>query len=192
MVIKDPRNPENEGRVFLFRYGKRIHDMIRSCLHPEFEDEEPFNPFDFWDGANFKLKIRRVDGQTNYDKSEFEAPSALFDGDEEKLEEVYNSLHSLQEFVKPEAFKDYDTLKQRFARVVGAHDPVWKLAGETPPNSGNKQQEQMTDHEANSSTRAAPADDSSADLDVSSGDDDLESFKQLADDDDDDLPFADL
>jgi len=194
LVIKDPKNPENEGKVFLFKYGKKIHDMVKSCLRPEFDDEEPFNPFDFWDGANFKFKIRRVDGQTNYDKSEFESPSALFDGDENKLEEVYENLHSLQEFVKPDAFKDYETLRNRFVKAVGPHDPVWKLAGETPENAtDNQRREQMTTHEATQTETGSKPEPGESQIDVSdSGDDDLDQYKKLAEDDDDDLPFKDL
>ena len=99
-VVSDPANPENEGKVFLYKYGKKIHDKIMEAMKAEFADEEPINPFDFWQGANFKLKIRRVEGYQNYDKSEFDRPSALFD-DDDKLEKIYNNLHDLNEFLDP-------------------------------------------------------------------------------------------
>ena len=89
MVIKDPANPDNEGKSFLYRYGKRIFDKINDTMNPEFQDETPMNPFDYWEGADFKLKIRTVDGFVNYDRSEFDATTAILDGDDAKLEELY-------------------------------------------------------------------------------------------------------
>ena len=115
-VVSDPKHPENEGKVFLFRYGKKIWDKISETT-PAFEDEKPLNAFDLDEGANFKLKIRKVDGYWNYDKSEFDAPSALFDNDE-KMEEVFNSQHDLQEFLAPTNFKSYDELKTRLDVVL--------------------------------------------------------------------------
>ena len=97
LVVTDSRHPENEGTIRLFRYGKKIFDKLTEAMNPAFDDEEALNPFDFWKGANFKLKIRKVDGYWNYDKSEFDNPSAVFEGDDEKLEKAYNKLHSLQE-----------------------------------------------------------------------------------------------
>ena len=96
-VVSDPKHPENEGKVFLFRFGKKIFDKCMEAMQPAFEDETAINPFDFWKGANFKLKIRKVDGYWNYDKSEFEAPSELFD-DDDKLEEVWGKQYALSEF----------------------------------------------------------------------------------------------
>ena len=116
-VVSDPKHPENEGKVFLFRYGKKIWDKISEPQHHAFEDEKPLNAFDLDEGANFKLKIRKVDGYWNYDKSEFDAPSALFDNDE-KMEEVFNSQHDLQEFLAPTNFKSYDELKTRLDVVL--------------------------------------------------------------------------
>jgi len=89
LVIEDSKNPENEGKVFLFRYGKKIFDKITEAMNPQFEDEKAINPFDFWAGANFKLKIRKVEGYQNYDKSEFDSPSASFNGDDGKLEQLW-------------------------------------------------------------------------------------------------------
>jgi hypothetical protein len=116
-VVSDPQHPENEGKVFLFRYGKKIFDKLMEALQPQFEDETPVNPFDFWEGANFKLKIRKVDGYWNYDKSEFESPSKLSE-DDEVLDKIYNSEYSLAEFTAPSNFKTYDELKSRLDDVL--------------------------------------------------------------------------
>ena len=116
-VVSDPKHPENEGKVFLFRYGKKIFDKIMAAMQPEFEDETPINPFDFWEGANFKLKIRKVDGFWNYDKSEFDSVTALADSDE-KLDGIWKTQYSLQEFLAPTNFKSYDELKKRLDDVL--------------------------------------------------------------------------
>ena len=119
LVIKDPANPDNEGKHFLYRYGKRIFDKINDAMNPEFQDETPLNPFDYWEGADFKLKIRTVDGFVNYDRSEFDSTSAILDGDDAKLEELYNKQYSLQELVAPDQFKTFDELKAKMERVLG-------------------------------------------------------------------------
>jgi len=119
LVISDPANPENEGKLFLYKYGKKIFDKIQEAMKPEFEDESPVDPFDYWKGANFKLKVRKVAGYINYDKSEFEAPSALFNGDDAKLESLWKSQHSLAELVAPDQFKEYVELKEKFGQVIG-------------------------------------------------------------------------
>ena len=116
-VVTDAKHPENEGKVFLFRYGKKIFDKLMAAMQPEFEDETPINPFDFWEGANFKLKIRKVDGYWNYDKSEFESPSALFDNDGQ-IEEVWKKAYSLNGFTDQTNFKSYDELKTRLDTVL--------------------------------------------------------------------------
>ena len=116
-VVKDPANPQNEGGVFLYKFGKKIFDKIMESLQPEFADEEPVNPFDFWKGANFKLKIRKVAGFTNYDKSEFAAPTALHD-DDEVLEKIWQQQYKLQEFIAPDQFKSYNDLKNRLEMVL--------------------------------------------------------------------------
>ena len=103
LVVKDSANPENEGKVFLYRFGKKIFDKCMEAMQPAFEDETPVNPFDFWKCANFKLKIRKVDGYWNYDKSEFEAPSALFDNDDD-IEVVWKKQYALNEFTAPTNF----------------------------------------------------------------------------------------
>ena len=117
-VVEDKANPQNEGKVFLFRYGKKIFDKVSSMANPEFEDESPVDVFNFWDGANFKLKIRKVDGFSNYDKSEFVTPAPLFE-DDSKMEETWNAQHSLTEFVAEDKFKSYDELKARLDVVLG-------------------------------------------------------------------------
>ena len=116
-VVKDSANPENEGKVFLYRYGKKIFDKIMETMQPAFEDETPVNPFDLWKGANFKLKLRKVDGYWNYDKSEFEAPSALLENDD-ALEKVWQSQYSLKDFTATTNFKSYDELKTRLDLVL--------------------------------------------------------------------------
>ena len=116
-IVSDSKHPENEGKVFLFRYGKKIFDKLMAAMQPEFEDESPINPFDFWEGANFKLKIRKVDGYWNYDKSEFEAPSKLSD-DDGKIEEIWKKQYSLNEFTAPTNFKSYEELKTRLDAVL--------------------------------------------------------------------------
>lgn len=117
LVLSDPANPENEGKVFLYKYGKKIFDKISSAMQPEFPGDKPVNPFDFWNGANFRLKIRNVAGYRNYDTSTFEAPSAIADTDEE-IEAIWNKTHSITEFVAPDKFKSYDDLKKRLEDVL--------------------------------------------------------------------------
>jgi len=119
LVVQDPSNPQNEGKVFLYQFGKKIFDKIMDVMQPSFADETPINPFDFWDGADFKLKIRNVEGYRNYDKSEFSSASSLYDADESKLESVYNQLHNLSEFTDPKNYKSYDELKAKLMRVLG-------------------------------------------------------------------------
>ena len=119
LVISDPANPENEGQVKLFKYGKKIFDKISDEMNPEFEDEKAVNPFDFWDGANFKMKIRNVEGYRNYDKSEFADSSPLFGGDDSKIEELWKKEHSLKDCIDPSKFKKYDELKGRLDKVLG-------------------------------------------------------------------------
>jgi hypothetical protein len=119
LVVSDPTNPQNEGKVFLYKYGKKIFDKIQESMKPEFEDESPVDPFDFWKGANFKLKVRKVAGYINYDKSEFEAPTALFDGDDSRLENLWKSEYSLQDIVAPTEFKSHEDLKDKFDGVIG-------------------------------------------------------------------------
>jgi hypothetical protein len=118
-VVSDKSHPENEGRVFLYKYGKKIFDKIMAAMQPEFEDETPINPFDFWAGANFKVKITKKDGYWNYDKSEFESPGTLGDFDDDVLEGIWKKAYSLAEFTNPESMKTYDQLDTRLKSVLG-------------------------------------------------------------------------
>lgn len=118
LVIKDPANPENEGKVFLFRYGKKLWDKLNDKMNPKFQGETAVNPFDLWNGADLKLKIRTIDKYRNYDMSEFDAPAPVSKKDE-RLEEIWNSQHSLQEFIAADKFKDFDELKSKLDRVLG-------------------------------------------------------------------------
>lgn len=175
-VVKDPANPENEGKVFMYSFGKKIFDKLNDLMNPTFEDEDPVNPFDLWEGANFRLKIRQFEGYPNYDKSEFDAPSPLLD-DDEALEDVWNQEHSLQALVEPSNFKSYDELKQKLYRVLD-------LANETQEVSAPSPYESEDDELDISSTirEAAPAPVAEA-----------ETASQVDDDDDDDLAiFKDL
>ena len=122
-VVSDSKHPENEGKVILFRYGKKIFDKIMAAMQPEFEDETPINPFDFWQGANFKLKIRKVDGFWNYDKSEFEATSPLSD-DDKTIERIWGEQYPLADFTAPSNFKSYNELKTRLDTVLSGKTTV--------------------------------------------------------------------
>jgi hypothetical protein len=117
-VVSDSANPDNEGKVFLFKFGKKIFDKIMDVMQPQFQDEKPVNPFDLWEGADFKLKIRNVEGYRNYDKSEFSSPAALSE-DDSKLETIYNKTYSLKEFTDPSNYKTYAELKAKLMRVLG-------------------------------------------------------------------------
>lgn len=163
LVISDPSNPQNEGQIKLYKFGKKIFDKVTEAMNPEFEDETPINPFDMWEGANFKLKIRNVEGYRNYDKSEFADKSALFDGDDEKLEALWKKEYSLKEFTEKKHFKTYDQLKQRLEKSLGLESiaPKSKAADVDMP-LGND------------------ADDYSINTSDSDNDDDLNYFKSLA------------
>ena len=148
IVVSDPKHPENEGTVRLFRFGKKIFDKITEAMNPAFDDEEALNPFDLWKGANFKLKVRKVDGFWNYDKSEFDNPSALFDGNDEQLEDLYtNKLYGLQEFVDPKSFKTYDELKDKLNKVLTGTSVRGTVETFTPKPSVDKAVEKVKDVE---------------------------------------------
>ena len=164
-IVSDPKHPENEGQVKLFKFGAKIFEKITEAMNPAFEDETPINPFDLWKGANFKLKITKVAGYQNYDKSEFMSPSALSDDDEE-LEKIWKSEHSLSELVADKEFKSYDVLKARLEKVLG-------LAGDEPVAKTTVEQMKSTP------TKKVDED---VPFDVSSDDDDMAYFAKLADD----------
>ena len=161
-VVSDPKHPENEGKVFLFKFGKKIFDKLNEAMNPQFEDETPINPFDLWKGANFKLKIRKVEGYQNYDKSEFESASPLSNDDEE-LEKIWKMEHTLKELVEDKQFKSYDDMKARLDKVLG-------LNGEVAPAKTTVEQ-----------MRSAPKV-SQTDLDIATEDDDMAYFSKLAED----------
>jgi hypothetical protein len=123
LVVNDPKNPDNNGKVFLYKYGKKIHDKILAAMNPEFQDETPINVFDLWEGANFKLKIKTVAGYWNYDSSEFSAPSAL-SSDDDELESIWKKEYSLEAFTSPDQFKSYEELEQRLNLVLGITAPA--------------------------------------------------------------------
>jgi hypothetical protein len=163
-VVSDPSNPENEGQIKLFKFGKKIFDKITEAMNPEFADETPVNPFDLWEGANFKLKIRNVEGYRNYDKSEFADKSALLDGDDDKLEQLWKNEYSLKEFTEKKHFKSYEQLKARLDKALGfeAVAPRTKAEDYVIPK--------------NSPDLEGPVFDSTSNID----DDDLDYFKSLA------------
>ena len=121
LIISDPSAPENEGQVKLYRFGKKIFDKIMDSMQPQFPDEKPVNPFDMWEGADFTLKIRKVEGYPNYDASTFKSPSAI--GEDEAMEELYGKQHEMAEFTDPKNYKTYDELKSRLAMVLGEQAP---------------------------------------------------------------------
>jgi hypothetical protein len=129
-VIKDPAAPQNEGKIFLYKFGKKVFDKIMAAMQPEFDDEKPINPFDFWEGANFKLKLRKVEGYWNYDKCEFSGPETLLDSDDE-LETIYKSLHNLNDFTGVNNFKSYADLKKRLDQVLGTKSTTKRQDPET-------------------------------------------------------------
>jgi hypothetical protein len=161
-VVEDPKNPENEGKVFLYKFGKKIFDKINEAMNPQFEDEKAVNPFDLWAGANFKLKIRKVEGYQNYDKSEFESPSVLGGFDDDKLEQIWKKEYSLKEFLLPENFKSYDELKARLDKVLG-------VDGSAPVPRTTVEQ-----------AKAAPAARKATMPETTDDDDDLAYFSKLA------------
>ena len=135
LVVSDPKHPENEGKVFLYKFGKKIFDKITEAMQPAFEDEAAINPFDFWKGANFKLKIRKVDGYWNYDKSEFESVSALADNDE-KIKTTWSTQHALKPFLAADNFKTYEELKEKLHRVLsGARKTETVAVADLPPST---------------------------------------------------------
>jgi hypothetical protein len=138
LVQSDPKHPENEGKVFLFKFGKKIFDKITEAMQPAFEDEKPVNPFDFWKGANFKLKIRKVDGYWNYDKSEFEAVSPVAE-DDEKIKAIWKQQHALKPFLDPSNFKTYDELKEKLNRTItGVRSTTTADKVDLPPQSNGR------------------------------------------------------
>ena len=136
-VVKDPANPQNEGKVFLYKFGKKIFDKIMEAMQPEYEDETAINPFDFWAGANFKLKLKKVAGYWNYDSSEFAAPSPLLD-DDDALEALWKKQYSLQALVAADQFKSYEDLEKRLKMVLGQKQAPARYDEETADEDNNR------------------------------------------------------
>jgi hypothetical protein len=178
-VVKDPANPENEGKVFLFKYGKKIFDKLNDLMHPQFDDEKPVNPFDFWAGANFKLKIRKVEGYANYDKSEFDATGPLFD-DDDRLEKIWKTCYSLKELIDPKNFKSYDKLKEKLARVEGLTTPA---SSATRQRAVEEDDDTLPWKEEAPAPRFKEAPAAKAPAVSDDDDEDFEFFKRLAEDD---------
>jgi len=169
-VVKDPKHPENEGKVFLYKYGKKIHDKILAAMQPEFQDETPVNVFDFWEGANFKLKIKTVGGYWNYDSSEFDSPSAL-SSDDDELEQIWKQQYSLEAFTAPSEFKSYDDIESRMNLVLGLSTP-----SRPAPSAVQREEEETPISFSSDNDFNAP------DIALSSNDDDdaLSYFAKLA------------
>jgi hypothetical protein len=178
-VVKDPANPENEGRTFLFKFGKKIFDKLTAAMQPEFEDEESIDPFDFWSGANFKLKAKNVAGYRNYDSSEFANPSALLD-DDDALEAIWKKQYSLQEFVAPDQFKSYDELKRRLDAVLGTKNSK-RIDEEVEGEDDYRGSTRELDDDLRSQLNSLSSSSSYSDED--DDDDSLDYFKRLASDD---------
>lgn len=165
LVVSDPKNPENESKVFLFKFGKKIFDKITLLMNPEFAGDVPVNPFDLWKGANFKLRMRTVEGYPNYDQSVFDAPSAISD-DDAHLEKLWKSEYSLKEFIDPKNFKSYEELKRKLEEVLG-EDVVSGGTSSSAPSF--------------TAAKKAAVDDDTPPFSVDEDDDDLAAFKALAD-----------
>lgn len=176
-VVRDPANPQNEGKVFLFRYGKKIFEKLNDLMNPQYEGEQAVNPFDLWEGANFQLKIRNYEGYRNYDKSDFASPGALLD-DDDAMEEIWKQEHSLQEIVDPKNFKSYEELKAKLYRVLALDGSAI-----APTKSAAEDDDQEMNFTPNFKERSAPKMDeaSSPSLDEDN-DDSLSFFKNLAED----------
>ena len=172
-VVKDPTNPQNEGGVFLYKFGKKIFDKIMEAMQPEFEDETPINPFDFWGGANFKLKIVKKDGYWNYDKSEFDVISPLIE-DDEALEALWKKEYSLSAVVAADQFKTYDELEKRLKYVLGQR-PAARRVDEEVSDEDNSRGSYTPDFNARKESVAAPVASASAEED-----DALSYFQKLA------------
>jgi hypothetical protein len=179
LIVQDSKRPENEGKVFLFKFGKKIFDKIKDVAEPQFEDEKPLNPFDFWEGANFKLKIRNVEGYRNYDKSEFDTPSPISE-DDSIIENIWNKQHSLTAFLDPKNFKSYEDLKKKLDMVLSGGTSAIKKAEEvTLGEDVNYVQPAMSAARPATAPKAAPT----KEVDFDDDDESLSYFSKLASDD---------
>ena len=178
-VVSDPKNPDNEGKVFKYRFGKKIFEQLKEAISPAFEDESAINPFDMTEGANFKIKIRKVDGYWNYDKSEFDSTSPL--GDEAMINSTFSQVHSLSEVISPDEFKSYDELKEKLDRVLGLSGAI---SGSTAESIAEDQEEVPWSNVNTESVASEPviASAESSSEQSSNGDDAMDYFKKLAED----------
>ena len=148
-VVQDKANPQNEGKVFLYKFGKKIFDKIMEAMQPEFEDETPINPFDFWTGANFKLKLKKVAGYWNYDSSEFDRPSPLLD-DDDALEQIWKQQYSLEAETAADKFKSYEQLENRLNLVLGKKSPAQRVQETETEYDGYRQEDTSVEDELKS------------------------------------------
>ena len=153
-VVQDKANPQNEGKVFLYKFGKKIFDKIMEAMQPEFEDETPINPFDFWTGANFKLKLKKVAGYWNYDSSEFDRPSPLLD-DDDALEQIWKQEYSLEAETAPDKFKTYEQLETRLNMVLGKKSPAQRVQETETEYDGYRQEDTSVEDELRRSAAQA-------------------------------------
>ena len=185
LVVSDPANPSNDGKVFLYKFGKKIFDKLQEAMNPTAPDEPKYNPFDLWKGANFKLKSHRESGFVSYEKSAFQPQSALFDGEEKRLEALWKTQYPLLPFVAPDQFKSYEELSSRLVSVLkgGVAEGAATRAEEAKPESDFRTKMRAADESPFDPTpkkNAAPAKVAKADDD----DDAMAYFKRLAEDDD--------
>ena len=178
LIVSDPKNPENEGQVKLFKFGKKIFDKITEAMQPQFEDEKPLNPFDFWEGANFKLKIRKVDGYWNYDKSEFDSPSPLADNDDD-IQSTWKKQYALSEFSDPSTFKSYDDLKARFEKVVYGTGNTTTADKIDTPTIDDEESAPVVEKKSEPKQSVAPVES----IDDDSDDDTMDYFSKLVEED---------
>jgi hypothetical protein len=184
LVVSDPSNRENEGKVFLYKYGKKIFDKLQEAMNPSDPDEPKFNPFDLWQGANFKLKAHLDAGYVSYDKSGFSAPTPLFEGDDAKLEALWKKEHSLKEFVADDQFKSYEELSTRFSQVMKTSSAAAVKAEDAQPedfrSKMGKSASSMLANELPSKPSKAPP---KKVAEEESEDDAISYFRKLAEDD---------
>lgn len=180
-IVSDPSNPANDGKVMLYKFGKKIFDKIMDVMQPQFQDEAPVNPFDFWEGADFKLKIRNVEGYRNYDKSEFAKQAPLLGGDDTELEDIYGKLNSLKDFIDPKNYKSYDELKTKLTRVLGeSGTPMTTADAVSLDEEDEGPKFKAVEAKAPRTVKAAPVNDGPDEVPSADEDDTLSYFAKLA------------
>lgn len=185
LVVSDPKNPDNEGKVFIFRYGQKIFDKIMAAVEPEFDDETPIDPYDLWEGADFKLKIKKVEGQANYDNCEFTEPRPIADSDEE-IERIWNQQYDLTEFLDPKNFKSEKEIADRLARVTGRS--ASNETAEDLPSETSEPASASTEHRSGSEESTPDLEEDETELpssDSEEEDDDMALFHSFGEEDKD-------